>query len=156
MTARSSPPAPDRFFASDPAQRRVARELYRSVAALPIVSPHGHTDPSWFATDDAWENATELFLAPDHYVFRMLYSQGMQRKQKPYDESIRVPFLLRYPKKLRRRQVDWLINAVLPVVMSCTKTSGVPLLSAGSGAVESLLPPAWKAICVPSPEMTPL
>ena len=49
----------------------------------------------------------------------MLYSQGMQRKQKPYDESIRVPFLLRYPKKLRRRQVDWLINApdIMPTLL---------------------------------------
>jgi len=28
----------------------------------------------------------------------MLYSQGMQKKQKPFDESILVPFLLRYPE----------------------------------------------------------
>ncbi len=78
MTARSSPPAPDRFFASDPAQRRVARELYRSVAALPIVSPHGHVDPRLLADPDAaFGTPTDLFIIPDHYVFRMLHSQGI-------------------------------------------------------------------------------
>ena len=68
---------PDRLFPSDPAQRGIARALYQSVARLPIVSPHGHTDPRWFATDAPWHNATELLLAPDHYIFRMLYSQGI-------------------------------------------------------------------------------
>lgn len=67
----------DRLFASDPTQRRIARDLYRSIAALPIVSPHGHTDPRWFASDEPWRNATELLLSPDHYIFRMLYSQGV-------------------------------------------------------------------------------
>ncbi|MHB1138965.1 MAG: glucuronate isomerase, partial [Microthrixaceae bacterium] len=38
---------------------------------------HGHTDPAWFAQDEAFANATELLLVPDHYVFRMLYSQGV-------------------------------------------------------------------------------
>ena len=68
---------PDRLFASDPVQRDIARTLYAAVADLPIVSPHGHTDPHWFATDAAWENAAELLLTPDHYIFRMLYSQGV-------------------------------------------------------------------------------
>ena len=68
---------PDRLLPSDPAQRDIARALYRSVADLPIVSPHGHTDPRWFATDAPWRDATELLLAPDHYLFRMLYSQGV-------------------------------------------------------------------------------
>ncbi|CTP91036.1 Uronate isomerase [Xanthomonas translucens pv. phlei] len=57
--------------------RAIARRLYAQVAALPIVSPHGHTDPAWFAEDAAFANATELLLVPDHYVFRMLYSQGV-------------------------------------------------------------------------------
>jgi glucuronate isomerase len=68
---------PDRLFQSDPRTRSIARELYTGVAGLPIVSPHGHTDPAWFATNAAWTNATELLLAPDHYLFRMLYSQGV-------------------------------------------------------------------------------
>jgi glucuronate isomerase len=78
---------PDRLFPADPTTRGIARDLYREIAGLPIVSPHGHTDPAWFASDDAWENATELFLAPDHYVFRMLYSQGIDL------DALRVPRL---------------------------------------------------------------
>ncbi len=57
--------------------RGIARELYASVRDLPIVSPHGHADPRWFATNEPWSNATELLLAPDHYLFRMLYSHGV-------------------------------------------------------------------------------
>lgn len=68
---------PDRLFPSDPTQRTIARRLHAEVTGLPIVSPHGHTDPAWFATDAAFANATELLLVPDHYVFRMLYSQGV-------------------------------------------------------------------------------
>jgi len=68
---------PDRLFSSDPAQRAVARELYASVKDFPILSPHGHTDPQWFADNAAFGNATELLLAPDHYIYRMLYSQGI-------------------------------------------------------------------------------
>ena len=68
---------PDRLFPSDPVQRPIARRLYTQVAGLPIVSPHGHTDPAGFAGDEAFANATELLLVPDHYVFRMLYSQGV-------------------------------------------------------------------------------
>ena len=69
--------SPDRLFPSDPAQRDIARRLYRQVAGLPIISPHGHTDPSWFAGNQPFGNATEMLLHPDHYVFRMLYSQGV-------------------------------------------------------------------------------
>ncbi|MAI91519.1 glucuronate isomerase [Ponticaulis sp.] len=66
----------DRLFPSDPVQRDIARELYAEVSGLPIISPHGHTDPSWFAKNENFGNPTELFLAPDHYIYRMLYSQG--------------------------------------------------------------------------------
>jgi glucuronate isomerase len=58
--------------------RGIARELYASVKGLPIVSPHGHCDPAWFATNETWANASELLLVPDHYLFRMLYSQGVR------------------------------------------------------------------------------
>lgn len=68
---------PDRLLPADPTTRDIARRLYASVADLPIISPHGHTDPAWFATDAPWSNATELLLAPDHYLYRMLYSQGV-------------------------------------------------------------------------------
>src|SRR3546814_17136469 len=69
--------SPDRLFPSDPAQRDIARRLYKEVAGLPIVSPHGHTDPAWFAGNAPFGNAAELLLHPDHYIFRMLYSQGI-------------------------------------------------------------------------------
>jgi glucuronate isomerase len=67
----------DRLFSPDAVQRAIARRLYALVAGLPIISPHGHTDPSWFAGNQPFANATELLLLPDHYVFRMLYSQGI-------------------------------------------------------------------------------
>jgi glucuronate isomerase len=67
----------DRLFPVDPSVRGIARELYASVRSLPILSPHGHTDPEWFARNEPFGNATELLLAPDHYLFRMLYSQGI-------------------------------------------------------------------------------
>jgi glucuronate isomerase len=68
---------PDRLFPADPATRAIARDLYALVAGAPIISPHGHTDPEWFAANAPFANATELLLAPDHYLFRMLYSQGV-------------------------------------------------------------------------------
>ena len=69
---------PDRLFPADPATRRLARTLYATVRDLPIVSPHGHTDPRWFADDESFQDPSALFIVPDHYVFRMLYSQGVQ------------------------------------------------------------------------------
>ncbi len=68
---------PDRLFPADPTTRDIARTLYAEVADLPIVSPHGHTDPTWFADDANWTDATTLLLSPDHYLYRMLYSQGV-------------------------------------------------------------------------------
>ena len=66
----------DRYFPADPVQRRIAGELFATVSGLPIISPHGHVDPEWFAKDEAFEDAVTVFLWPDHYVLRMLYSQG--------------------------------------------------------------------------------
>jgi glucuronate isomerase len=68
---------PDRLLPPDPRIRAVARELYASVADLPIVSPHGHTDPAWFGRNEPFRDATDLLLSPDHYLLRMLYSQGV-------------------------------------------------------------------------------
>ncbi len=68
---------PDRLFSSDPIQRDIARRLYAKVKDLPIVSPHGHTDPSWFADNENFSNATELLVQPDHYLLRMLHSYGI-------------------------------------------------------------------------------
>lgn len=68
---------PDRLFPADAGLRAIARRLYETVADLPIISPHGHTDPSWFANNELFPNPSELLITPDHYVFRMLYSQGI-------------------------------------------------------------------------------
>ena len=68
---------PDRLFPADAVTRGLARRLYETVKDLPIVSPHGHTDPQWFADDTPFTDASALFIVPDHYVFRMLYSQGV-------------------------------------------------------------------------------
>ncbi|MET0365837.1 MAG: glucuronate isomerase, partial [Sphingobium sp.] len=68
---------PDRLFPADPTTRAIARSLYEGVKALPIISPHGHTDPAWFAQNDSFADPAQLLIVPDHYVFRMLYSQGV-------------------------------------------------------------------------------
>ena len=87
MTARITPRrlpspdsrivSPDRLMPADPAARAIARRLYDGVATLPIISPHGHTDPRWYAEDLPFADPARLFVVPDHYVFRMLYSQGV-------------------------------------------------------------------------------
>src|SRR6187455_3821560 len=69
---------PDRLFPAERGTRDLARRLYATVKDLPIVSPHGHTDPQWYADDAPFANASALFITPDHYVFRMLYSQGVR------------------------------------------------------------------------------
>lgn len=68
---------PDRLFPIDPTARNLARTLYQEVSDLPIISPHGHCDPRWFAENKRFPNPSELFIIPDHYVFRMLASQGI-------------------------------------------------------------------------------
>lgn len=67
----------DRLFPVEPRTRGLARDIYRTVRDLPIVSPHGHTDPAWFALNEPFPDPAELFVVPDHYVFRMLGSQGI-------------------------------------------------------------------------------
>jgi glucuronate isomerase len=67
----------DRFFSADPTIRSYAREIYNNIKDLPIISPHGHVDPSIFSNNRPFPDPTELFLIPDHYIFRMLYSQGI-------------------------------------------------------------------------------
>ncbi|WP_249691249.1 glucuronate isomerase [Stappia sp. WLB 29] len=67
----------DRLFPVEPRTRGLARGIYRTIRDLPIVSPHGHTDPAWFALNEPFPDPAELFVVPDHYVFRMLCSQGI-------------------------------------------------------------------------------
>lgn len=76
---------PDRFFDPDPTVRKIAAELYAAVKELPIVSPHGHVDPRLFSENQPFPDPAELIIIPDHYIFRMLYSQGLSL------ESLGVP-----------------------------------------------------------------
>lgn len=69
---------PDRLFPPEPTSRSIARRLYESVRDLPIISPHGHTDPRWYARNEPFPDPATLFVKPDHYIFRMLYSQGVR------------------------------------------------------------------------------
>jgi glucuronate isomerase len=68
---------PDRLFPVEPKAHDLARALYGEVRSLPIVSPHGHTDPRWYAENEPFPDPARLFVTPDHYVFRMLCSQGV-------------------------------------------------------------------------------
>jgi glucuronate isomerase len=67
----------DRLFPAEPETRRIARALYAHVKGLPIVSPHGHTKAAWFANNEPFPDPAKLFVQPDHYVYRMLLSQGI-------------------------------------------------------------------------------
>ena len=95
---------PDRLFPSDLAQRAIARRLYAEVKDLPIVSPHGHTDPRWFADDEPFRDPASLLIVPDHYVYRMLYSQGVSL------ESLGVPRLDGEPVEQDGRKI-WRVFA---------------------------------------------
>lgn len=68
----------DRFFDSDSSVRSLARELYEMTISLPLVCPHGHVEPRIFSDPNVtFGSPADLFIIPDHYVTRMLYSQGI-------------------------------------------------------------------------------
>lgn len=67
----------ERLFPADAETRAIARRLYAEIAEAPILSPHGHTQAAWFAGNEAFPNPAKLLIQPDHYVHRMLYSQGI-------------------------------------------------------------------------------
>ncbi|MGA1981221.1 MAG: glucuronate isomerase [Acidobacteriaceae bacterium] len=75
----------NRLFPAESTARAIAVKLYETVRDLPIISPHGHTDPRWFAENKPFPNPAALFIQPDHYIFRMLYSQGVSL------ESLGIP-----------------------------------------------------------------
>ena len=77
MTRRSLVLHPDRLLPPDPATRAIARRLFAEVEHLPIVSPHGHCDARWWATDDPFPDPATLLVTGDHYLLRMLFSQGV-------------------------------------------------------------------------------
>jgi len=95
----------DRYFSPDPAVRALARSLYDRVASLPLVCPHGHVDPRMLALDEPFPDPAALIVIPDHYVVRMLYSQGVPM------EALGIPRLdgapvERDPRKIWQRFAD--------------------------------------------------
>lgn len=89
---------PDRYFSADPATRKIARELYDEVASFPLICPHGHVDPRLFADPNtSFGSPADLIIIPDHYVTRMLYSQGILL------ESLGVPLSPLAPLPFRER-----------------------------------------------------
>ncbi len=87
----------DRLFPADDATRKVARQLYKQIKGLPLVSPHGHTQAAWFAKNGPFPDPATLFVQPDHYVYRMLYSQGISLD----DLEIGAP-VIKDPRKVWR------------------------------------------------------
>ncbi|MEQ1936649.1 glucuronate isomerase [Mesorhizobium sp. CN5-321] len=90
---------PDRLFPAEDRMRSVARALYEGVKGLPIVSPHGHTDPRWYALDEPFSDPSQLLIVPDHYIFRMLFSQGVRL------EDLGVPTLDGSPVETDGRKI---------------------------------------------------
>jgi glucuronate isomerase len=68
---------PDRALPIAAEQRSIAREIYAEVKDLPLICMHGHVEPEVLAEDSPFANPAQLLIVPDHYVFRMLASQGI-------------------------------------------------------------------------------
>ena len=71
----------DRLFPAEEQTRGIARRIYQEICSLPILSPHGHTQADWFADNRPFPDPVTLFVQPDHYIFRMLYSQGISLEE---------------------------------------------------------------------------
>jgi glucuronate isomerase len=83
----------DRYFSPDPAQRTIAADLYNTVKDLPLICPHGHVDPRLFAQADyRFGTPVDLLIVPDHYIFRMLYSQGISLESLGIPTKTGAPF----------------------------------------------------------------
>ncbi len=94
----------NRYFDVNSEVRKIASELYAEVKDLPIISPHGHVDPRIFAENKPFPDPAELFIIPDHYIFRMLYSQGYSL------ESLGIPTQDGTPVETDHRKI-WQILA---------------------------------------------
>jgi len=66
----------DRVLPTEPALRSVAREIFGQIRDLPLISMHGHVEASVLAHDEPFPDPARLLVVPDHYVTRMLVSQG--------------------------------------------------------------------------------
>ena len=69
---------PDRALPFPTEQRSIARKIYGETKDLPLICMHGHVEPEVFADDSPFADPAQLLIVPDHYVFRMLASQGIE------------------------------------------------------------------------------
>jgi len=147
----------DRLFPADLATRAIARRLYAGVHGLPIISPHGHTDPRWFADNAPFSDPATLLITPDHYIFRMLYSQGVRLEElgiAPRDAS--GSFKTPDPRSVWRRfaehyqlfrgtptrlWLDWVLAEVFGVEVPLTPANADP---AYDRIAASLAEPAFR------------
>jgi glucuronate isomerase len=72
---------PDRALPPETGVRAIARHIYDSIAALPLVSMHGHVDAEDIRDNVGFGDPAELFVIPDHYLRRMLVSQGLTNEE---------------------------------------------------------------------------
>src|SRR5689334_24044823 len=89
-----------RYFSSDPARRRIAESLITAMSSLPLICPHGHVDAAMFTSPDYhFGSPVDLLIIPDHYIFRMLYSQGIPM------ESLGIPRVDGQPVEGNHRKI---------------------------------------------------
>src|SRR3954447_16009032 len=62
---------------ADERTREIAEDLYQEVVGAPIISPHGHVDPTLLLDDEAFADPTSLLIRHDHYVTRLLFASGV-------------------------------------------------------------------------------
>ena len=86
----------DRYFSPDPAQQRLARELYQSVAALPLVCPHGHVDARLFA------DPNYHFANPAEPTLSVRLQEMFGLSETPRVGSARVPLTIHLLSPARR------------------------------------------------------
>lgn len=94
---------PDRALPADPTTRGIAREIYNAIAALPIVSMHGHVEAEVFVDNEFFGNPSELLITPDHYLVRMLVSQGFTPDDLGVASSHNPPQTEQDPRLIWRR-----------------------------------------------------
>ncbi len=130
--------APERFRAMyDPATIRLRPNVppdKAEVAKRELAGYYAHQTALDECVGKLWQALGELDIERDTiFVFTsdhgdMLHSHGEVRKQRPWDESIRVPLLIRYPRRLGEsgKKLDALINAedLMPTLLGL---AGVPI-----------------------------
>ncbi|MCY4146939.1 MAG: glucuronate isomerase [Chloroflexi bacterium] len=94
----------NRYFSAQPDIQRAAAQLYEGAKNLPLVCPHGHVDPRLFADPNyQFGSPVDLLIIPDHYIFRMLYSQGISL------ERLGIPTLTGAPIESDHRKIWQLV-----------------------------------------------